>query len=75
MVDRVKIIKKSNTVQIYIDDMLHLSFKIKTLVGFKSWVGDKYFKIRFYFKDSINITAKYDNRDLWKSILFNLNKS
>lgn len=56
--------------KIYINEKLHLLFKDENLNGLQSWIeNDNKFVIEFYFKEGKSIIAEYEDRDLWETIL------
>jgi hypothetical protein len=64
--------KTNNQIKIYINDLLHLCIKIDEYIGVQSWIDDysKYrYNINFHFKNNTDILCEYDDRNLWESIL------
>ena len=64
--------KTNNQIKIYINDLLHLCIKIDEYIGMQSWIDDysKYrYNINFNFKNNTDILCEYDDRNLWVSIL------
>lgn len=57
--------------QIYVNDILHLSFNIYDFVGFQSWVDAEkgMFCIEFSFQGNTHILTEYNLYDKWKAIL------
>lgn len=60
---------KGSFVKIYIDDLLHLSFKQQDFAGIQSWKeGANWYDIEYYLGDT-KILCAYDDFDKWKAIL------
>lgn len=65
-----------NCIKIFIDDILHLSFKVANINGISSWIdgenNDKFF-IQICFIAGNTMILEYDNKDKWGKILNVLN--
>jgi len=66
-----KIRNQDNKVDIFIDNIIHLSLKKDELIGFQSWiegVEHKIYYIEFYMRKK-DILAEYDKKSMWIGIL------
>lgn len=62
------------SLRIFINGYLHLSLKVRELVGLQSWVTDDgLFKIEYVTRTS-RILAEYTDKKLWQRILKALEK-
>ena len=65
---------KDNAIKVYINGLIHLSFKQSELLGIQSWlIGEAIptYCIELTFKDNI-ILAEYDTFSKWAKILKSL---
>lgn len=71
----VKVEVRHLSIRIYINDALHLLIKLENLIGIQSWINRKNnYSIEYSMKDGAEILSEYDDLDLWKSILEQLDK-
>jgi hypothetical protein len=67
---------EKNALKIYINDILHISIKRSSILGYQSWINapaGMYFIE--YTTDGREILTEYDDVEKWKSILKLLNKA
>ncbi len=70
----VKVIVRYNHLKIYLDDVLHISIQIDDIVGIQSYlIGTDYYHIDYYTKTT-TIDCRYTRKDIWISILKELDK-
>lgn len=69
----IKVVLSYNTLRIFIDNILHLSFKKDSLIGIQSWVEENKYCIEYYLVNG-SILSEYDSVVKWKLILKELSK-
>lgn len=68
--------RKYEQFRIYFNGILHLHLKLLELVGFQSWIhGNKEHFIEYTFSNGTKITSAYQHRNIWESVLNELNKN
>lgn len=71
----VKVTSHGSQFKIYLNDLVHVSFIQTEFTGYQSWErGTDWYFIEFYFVDGNKITCEYGSRELWVSILKELDK-
>ena len=63
------------SVKIYVNDILHIHFLREKFIGLSSWQYEK--EGMFYIEISLDggvMTVDYDRRDMWLSVLSELDK-
>lgn len=74
---RVNVVVKSERVffKLYLNDILHIVFRLKEFVGFQSWIEfNETHVIEIYLKDKQTILCEYTSRELWVDILKELDQ-
>lgn len=72
---RIKVDAVANHFKLYIDGLIHLSFKQGDLIGFQSWMNaTNWYSIEYTFKNGSTIISDYTSCDLWKEILIKLDE-
>jgi hypothetical protein len=66
---KIRVVKNTKNIKIYISNSLHLSVKTNEFIGLQSWIDDDYFVIQYYFSDGTTITSEYDIQAKWEAIL------
>lgn len=68
----ITIDNNTNSIKIYINDILHLAIKKEDLIGIESWVDGENERKRWhieYTTKTTTIESEYDNIDKWIAIL------
>jgi hypothetical protein len=71
----VKIVGVGNQFKIYLNGLIHFTLIQEEFVGFQSWVkGTDWYCIAFYTQNCGAIMCDYTSKELWESILKELDK-
>lgn len=54
---------------IYFNDIPHLSFVRREVVGFQSWRSDGVFSLELTFRGGAAITTEYDDEQKWRAVI------
>lgn len=71
-IPKIELKQKDGIVKIYINDLIHITFRVSDLIGIQSWLDGSdnvKYTIEYTLKGNVVILSEYFVRDKWIRIL------